>query len=146
MNKLLNRPTEGDRADRPKRKMTLEDSLGYGKLNVYGIEEDPDYYYRVVVDKNNRVYKLQQRGYEIVKQDGKIVMGDANPAEVGDAITTTCDDKDGTKAILMRIRREWKEEDDAFRQNQVAKSEQALFRTLKDEGQYGEVQVEKQRK
>lgn len=145
MNKLgLGRPSGDDRADRPKRK-TLEDSQGHGKLNVQGIEEDRDYYYHVVNDKSNRVYQLQQRGYEIVEQDGKIVMGDCNPSETGSAITTTCDDKDGTKAVLMRIRREWKDEDDAFRQRQVAESEKALFRTL-DEGQYGEVKVEKQRK
>jgi hypothetical protein len=142
----LNRPTEGDRANRPTRKMTLEDSQGHGRLNVQGIEEDKDYYYHVVSDKNNRVYQLQQRGYEIVKQDGKIVMGDCNPKEVGDTITTTCDDSNGTKGVLMRIRREWKEEDDAYRQEQVAKTEEALFRTLKDEGQYGEVKIEKARK
>jgi hypothetical protein len=135
-----------NRTDRPTRKQTLEDSEGHGRLNVMGIQDDDEFIYRVVNDKNNRIYQLQQRGYEIVEGDGKIVMGDCNPREVGSQISTTCDNKDGTKAVLMRIRREWKEEDDAYRQSQTDKTEEALFRTLKEEGQYGEVKKEFARK
>jgi len=134
-----------ERADRPKRKQTLADSEGLGRLNVQGIE-DEDYVYRVVNDKNNRIYKLGQRGYEVVKGNGDIVMGDYNPKEVGTLVSTTCDDKDGTKAVLMRIRKEWWEEDNAYKQKQIDKSEEALFRTLKEEGQYGEVKKELARK
>jgi len=128
------------KADRPKRRVTLEDSMGHGKLTVNGIENDKDHYYHVVNDKNNRVWELQQRGYEIVTNtEGGIFMGDSNPSEVGNVVQATADRSTGDKAVLMRIPREFKQEDDAYRQKQLDKGEEAIFRTLKDEGQYGEI-------
>jgi len=133
------RPEEGQsRAET--RRISLEDSQGFGKLSVNGIDADDDYYYHVVNDKNNRVYQLQQRGYEIVESDGKIVMGESNPKEVGSAVTATCDRRDGTKAVLMRIRKEWKTEDDAYRQRKIDESEELLFRSEEgQEGRYGKI-------
>jgi len=127
------------RADRPTRKTTLEDSQGFGRLTVNGIEDDKEYYYRVVNDKNNRVHQLQQLGFEIVENNSGIVMGDSNPSEAGSAVIATCDQRDGSKAILMRQRKEWRDEDEAFKQSEVDKGEEAIFRTLKEEGQYGEI-------
>ena len=132
----------GKREDRPKRRRSLEDSQGFGRLTVNGIEDDKEYYYHVVNDKNNRVWQLQQRGYEIVEQKEGLVMGDYNPSEVGSQVSAIADKKDGTKAVLMRIPRDWKEEDDKFRQSEIDKTERALFRTLKEEGQYGEIKKE----
>ena len=132
------------RANRPERRRTLEDSMGHGRVTVNGIEEDKDYYYHVANDKDNRVWELEQRGYEVVTKEmaESISMGDYNPSEVGTVVQTTADRKSGMKAVLMRCPKEFKEEDDAFRQKQIDKGEEAIFRTLKDEGQYGEIKKE----
>lgn len=117
---------------------TLEDQEEAGKLNVSGMEEG--YYYHVVNDKNGGLEKMKRRGYEVVQQDGKIVMGDSNPEEVGSLIQATCDKEEGTKAVLMRIPQEFKDEDDKYRQSKVDKTEEALYKKEEsEEGRYGSI-------
>jgi hypothetical protein len=136
---MANRPSR--EVSKHKTRVSLEDSQGRGKLNVSGMEEG--YYYHVVNDKNGRVEQLKQRGFEVVQHDGRVSMGDSADKQVGSVVKTVTDSKDGTKGVLMRIPQEFKDEDDAFRQKQIDKSEEALFRNAKDEkGRYGDIKVE----
>jgi len=53
------------------------------------------------------------------------------------------DRKTGQEAILMRIRKEWYEEDQAAKAADVLASEESMFRQLKEaDGRYGSVKVE----
>lgn len=132
-----NRPSRAVSAH--KRRRTLEDEQGLGQLNVDGMEEG--YYYHVVNDTNGRVERLKQRGFTVVEHDGKVSMGDSNAKQTGSAVQTTANASDGTKAILMRIPQEFKNEDDAFRQKQIDESEQALYRQAENEqGRYGTIE------
>lgn len=124
-----------------KRRHSLEDQQGVGKLNVDGM--DDGYYYHVANDKNGRVQQLQDRGFEVVQHNGKVSMGDSNAKEAGTAVQTTANASDGSKAILMRIPKEFKEEDDAYRQSQIDKGEEALYRQAENEqGRYGTITKE----
>lgn len=123
------------------RRRTLEDEQGLGKLNVDGMEEG--FYYHVVNDKDGRVEQLKRRGFEVVEHDGKVSMGDSNAKETGSAVQTTANASNGSKAILMRIPQEFKDEDDAYRQSQIDKGEEALYRQAENEqGRYGTIKVE----
>ena len=139
MSKLgLNRPNRDVSAH--KSRVSLEDSQGFGKLTVNGMEEGYSYY--VENDKNGNVEELQRRGYEVVEHNGQVSMGDANSKEVGSRVETTVDSKDGTKGVLMRIPQEFKDEDDAFRQSQIDKTEEQMFRQAEGEkGRYGKIEV-----
>ena len=135
----LNRPNRSVSAHT--RRRTLEDEQGLGKLNVDGMEEG--YYYHVVNDKEGRVERLKNRGFEVVEHNGKVSMGDANAQQGGTTVQTTANDTDGSKAILMRIPQEFKNEDDAFRQKQIDESEKALYRQAENEqGRYGTIEKE----
>jgi len=145
-NNRSNRPDPNNRSGRPTRRKTLEDSLGSGKLNVYG-NLDENYYYRVVNDERGRVHALQERGYEIVEQGSGVLMGDANPSEPGSRIETTGFYDKGTKAVLMRQPKPFREEDNAYRHGLADKSDETIFRTVneKESGLHGSIKQEKLR-
>ena len=133
-----NRPNRDE--SKHTRRRTLEDSLGFGKLNVEGM--DPNYHYRIENDIGNKIDQLKEIGYEVVSHGGTERMGDVNAKEVGTAITTTVD-KFGTKAVLLKQPKEFREEDVAFEQSQIDKSEAALFRQAETEkGRYGKIEKE----
>lgn len=129
----LNRPQKVSlESIRERRKNnSLEDQEQAGMLNVSGMEEG--YYYHVVNDKHGKVEKMQRRGYDVVEANGTIQMGDANPEETGTAVRATCDKTEGTKAVLMRIPQEFKDEDDQFRQTKVDQTEEAMYQKEEDE-------------
>lgn len=141
----LNRPNRDVSAHKKRR--TLEDELQAGKLNMVGTP-DPNKYYHVVNDDGMRVERMKRRGYEV--ETGKeVTLGDSNPAEVGGIAQATSNPSlagvNGAsgKAVLMSCPREFKEEDDAYRQKQVDLTEKGLFRNEEnDEGRYGTVKKE----
>ncbi|MDH5426188.1 MAG: hypothetical protein OEY29_14460 [Gammaproteobacteria bacterium] len=129
------------------RRRTLEDELQAGKLNMVGTP-DPNKYYHVVNDDGMKVQRMIERGY--VVEDGKTVnLGDANAKEVGGIAQATANPslvgvngKSG-KAVLMSCPREFKNEDDAYRQKMVDKTEESLYRNEENqEGRYGKIKKE----
>ena len=124
------------------RRRTLADDLGMGRLNVENM--NPNYHYRIENDEGGKIERLKAIGYEVVthgSEDGT-TMGDANAKEVGDAITTTVN-KEGVKGILLRQPKEFRDEDVAFQQKQIDDAEKAMFRQ-KEDGQYGEIKIDKE--
>lgn len=89
-------------------------------MNVFGIQHDPRYEYRMVNDDpfKGRVQKLLDRGYSFVSSKGlDIGDEDANRASnIGNYCSIVVGaDRSGTpmRAYLMRIRKDWYEEDKA---------------------------------
>jgi len=85
------------------------------KLAVRG--KDPNFEYYIATDKDGRIQDLQDRGWEIV-DDKSVTLGDrrvSRPSSEGSAITV--DVGNGDTGYLMRIKREWYEEDQAVKQN-----------------------------
>lgn len=129
----LNRPSKAGSYTKPtlesikklREGNTLEDQDESGKLNVSGMEQG--YYYHVA-NEGQKLDKLLRRGYEVVQNDGTIKMGDSNPEEIGTNVQATRDKEEGTKAVLTRIPQEFKDEDDAYRQSKVDKTEEALYK------------------
>lgn len=82
--------------------------------------QDKDYVYRWVNDNDRRLQNAQEGGYEFVeKADRDDHAGDDDVtnenAGVGSAISKIVN-RDGTKAYLMRIKKEWYEEDQREKQ------------------------------
>ena len=135
-----NRPNREESA-RPKRR-TLEDELQAGKLNMVGTP-DPDRYYHVVNDDGQKIERMKRRGYRI--EDGKTVTlgDDNNSGREGVAEATANPGSKNTQAVLMSIEREFKDEDDAYRQSMVDKTEDQFYRNEEnDEGRYGTIKKE----
>lgn len=142
---MLNRPNREESAH-PKRR-TLEDEQQAGKLNMVGTP-DPNKSYNVVNDNGQDIERMKRRGYTV--EDGKTVtLGDANPKNVGGVVEATANPRlagqngQSGKAVLMSCPKEFKEEDDAYRQSQVDKTEEGLYRNEEnEEGRYGKIKQE----
>lgn len=109
------------------------------KLNVRG--KDPEYYYRVVNDIDDRVQDFIERGYEVVT-DSSVQIGDkrvANPSQEGTPAKVSVGN--GVKAYVMRIKKEWHDEDKAEHNAQLDEMEKQLHREAKDENFYGSLKI-----
>lgn len=137
MNKT-NRPAPEQRATRPRRPFVGDTRDAF---EVQG--KDPNFRYRIVNDERGRVQRMLEAGY-VVDDDTNINLIAGNSGtEPGSAHTLTVDRKHGTKGILMKIPREWAEEDDKLRADRIARSEEAIFKKEREtDGRYGTLEKE----
>jgi hypothetical protein len=110
--------------------------------NVLTVEgKDPDFEYRIVNDAGDRVAQFEERGYEVVT-DNNIKVGDrriANPTKEGSPVQISVGG--GSKAYLMRIKKEWAAEDRAARDRMVDETEKAMLKDTKESADYGKITV-----
>ena len=120
MNDRPERDTTPKRAqNRPKRiPVHKRDRISFGNL-------DPNYHYRVVNDSDDRLQNFVEGGYEFVESGERI--GDPIAGE-GGAIDSRVSKPvgGGTRGYLMRIRKDWYEEDQAEKAAKIKESEQAI--------------------
>lgn len=121
--------------NRPKRR-----PMGDGYRNTFTLDDqDPNYVYRVFNDSVGRVARAEEGGYEVVRTNQEL--GDAtvdSATAVGSAVTRPVGG--GMTGVLMRIPREYYEEDQKAKQTKVDASEEGL--NHKKAGQYGGVSIQ----
>lgn len=111
---------------------------GKNKLRVKG--KKPEYEYRIVNDEDDRVHDFLERGWEL-DTDEEIRIGDSRIDEVSRLGKVRRFSVGGGQfGVLMRIRKDWKAEDDAAKQEYVDKTEQAM-RPNPNEGTYGKIDI-----
>ena len=104
-------------------------------------DQDPNYVYRWVNDQPGRIEKFKDGGYEVVTETVEVggASVDRN-TKLGSAVTKTVG---GTMtAVLMRIPREWYNEDQKAKQDEIAAKEQAIRSADSD---YGDVKLNRRR-
>lgn len=124
-------------SERPRR-------AGLGQRNRINLRErDPNYHYRLVVANSesdpDRVENLQEIGYEVVPGNRAGKLGDSkvdDPSAMGSAGLVSVGR--GDKAVWMRIRKDWFQEDQKEKQRQVDATEQ---RAQKEGADYGSVTI-----
>jgi hypothetical protein len=107
-------------------------------LTVIG--KDSDHEYRIVNDSGDRVQEFLDAGYVIDKQDS-VRVGDKrvnSPTAEGTAAQVSVGQ--GQKAYVMKIRKEWYEEDQAAKQAKVKQIEDATKAKALD-GTYGKFEI-----
>lgn len=114
-----------------------------GKRDILTVSnKDPNYEYRWVNDTPGRIQRFIDGGWEVVNHEAdvgsKVVdkgtrLGSAVTKSVGGTIT----------AVLMRINKEWYDEDQAAKQGNI----DALEATMKQksEADYGSLKIARQR-
>lgn len=112
-----------------------------GQRNVLTVTgKDPNYVYRIVNDSGDRIQEMADAGYELVE---------ANSVRVGDKRVNTASAEgtvsqisvgQGQKAMVMRIKKEWYEEDQRAKAEQVDKLEDAT-RAEALSGTYGKLEI-----
>jgi len=107
-------------------------------LNAVG--KDPNYEYRFVNDDGDRVSQKMEEGYEHVpKSDVKV--GDKRVENASsEGSVTQVSVGQGRKAFLMRIRKDWYQEDQAVKQEYVDETERATKKQALD-GTYGKLDI-----
>ena len=98
---------------------------GRNRLKVRN--KEPGYFYRIVNDIDDNILNLQERGYEIVPQEKAGMIGDKrvdNPSSPGSSSYLSVGQ--GTKAVLMRIKQEFYDEDQAAKQAKIDEVEQSM--------------------
>ena len=114
---------------------------GRNVLTVTG--KEPGYVYRVVNMTGDRVNQFLDAGYELV--DSKDVrVGDrrvdaATPE--GSQAQVVVNKGDGQKAVVMRIKQEWYDEDQKLKAEEVKKLEQSITQNLAGKADYGQVKI-----
>ena len=100
---------------------------------------DPSYKYRFVRDKGSRIEQFLEGGYEMVTGDPRIGDPSINKASsMGAAFSVPAGDNED-RVFLMRIPKEFYEEDQAAKQAKVDEIEGQLKRRPRDAGLEGEI-------
>ena len=114
-------------------------------LTVHG--QDPNYVYRWVLDDPKRPGRLQRfkdGGYEIVTDTNEIGQSTVDRGKkLGSAITRP---DGGSTLVLMRILKEWYDEDQALKAEKLDDLESTMVTEAQgDEGRYGTLTVGKRK-
>lgn len=109
-----------------------------GRLNVEG--KDPAYVYRIVNDVDDRVARMEDRDWEVVT-DTEVSIGARRASlPTPEGTVRTISVGQGITGVLMRIKKDYYDEDQAAKQAEVDSVEQ----TMKSGGgraDYGKVTI-----
>ena len=112
--------------------------------NILTVEEDPNYMYRWVRDyPAGNVSRFKRAGYEFVIDEGMDV-GDVSidgQRAVGGVVSKMGDPKHGTMLHLMRIKKEFYEEDQNAKQAKLDELDKQLFADANKPGFYGRTEI-----
>jgi len=112
-----------------------------GVRNILTVKgQDPNYHYRIVNDTGDRIQNFIEAGYEIVKAD-EVTVGDkrVNKATAAGS-NAEVSVGGGEKGFVMRIKKEWYEEDHKAKQAEVDATESSIRQKALD-GTYGELKI-----
>lgn len=105
--------------------------------------KDPNYMYRWVADKDNRIEKFELGGYERVLEPKKVGQSKVDSGtQLGSAVTKY--GGGGVTLVLMRIPVEWYEADQKLKQESVNAGEEEIFRSTRKDGFYGSYTPQRQ--
>lgn len=103
-------------------------------------DKDPNFEYRFVNDTGSRLHVFQQAGWELVT-DTDITVGDARVSDASDLGSgKRVISNDGTMSFLMRIKKEWYDEDQKNKSAEVSEQEAAM-KSKASQGMYGSVKL-----
>jgi len=111
------------------------------KLTVKG--KDPNYVYRIVNDDDDRITQMQEIGYEIVT-DSTLKVGDKRVAvPTTEGSPTKVSVGGGKIAYVMRIRKEFYDEDQKAKQALADELETSTKREAREISDYGKLSISK---
>jgi hypothetical protein len=96
---------------------------------------EPGYVYRIVNDVDDRVSLLQEQGYEVCSKESVGAVGDKridNTSALGSSSNVSVGQ--GIKAVVMRQKKEFYDEDQALKQAQIDELERTMAKGKSDYG------------
>lgn len=119
---------------------------GYRDLLVV-LGKDPDYHYRFVKDVSDngtRILRYLNGGYDLVTTDDNLQIGQEyvyKTENIGSVYRVPADPSLGTYYYLMKIRKDWYEEDQELKEDALLDIEESIYGPDENKGQYGSVKV-----
>lgn len=112
-----------------------------GTRNVLTVAgKDPNYVYRIINDSGDRVQEFLDAGYELVSASS-VRVGDKRVGKAtSEGSISQVSVGQGMKGYIVRIRKEWYEEDQAVKQRRVAELEETTKAKALD-GTYGKLEI-----
>lgn len=117
-----------------------------GTRNILTVSnKDENYVYRVVndVDEGDRINRFIEAGYEVVKSKDVSVGEKRVEAPSVEGSIARISVGGGTKGVIMRIRKDWYEEDQAAKQREVDATEDSITKPTDRIGGYGKTTIER---
>jgi sulfatase maturation enzyme AslB (radical SAM superfamily) len=112
-----------------------------GTRNVLKVaDKDVNYEYRIINDSGDRVQEFMDAGYEIVSKDSVRVGDKRVNSATSEGSLAQLSVGQGQKAFVVRIKKEWYEEDQAKKQIRVNEMENATKAKALD-GTYGKLEI-----
>jgi hypothetical protein len=108
------------------------------RLDVIG--KDPNFVYRIVNDVDDRVERFKQAGYELVDVSESRLSSQRVGTGTPEGTMASMPVGMGTTGYLMKIPKEWYEEDQRLKQVQIDASEESIKKPNID-GAYGEIKI-----
>lgn len=106
--------------------------------------QDPGYIYRIVNDEDDRVERLQELGYEIASKEAVGAVGNKQ-VDTASSLGSTAHFSvgKGTKAVVMRQKREYFVEDQATKQAEIDALENTMKGDARKAADYGNIDFSK---
>ena len=105
---------------------------------------EPGYVYRIVNDEDDRVQRLQDAGYEIATKESVGAIGDRRvdtASSIGSSAHFSVGK--GVKAVVMRQKVEYYQEDQAAKQAEIDALEATMSRDARKAADYGSIDLSK---
>lgn len=105
--------------------------------------QDPDFIYRFVTDRSEngaKIMKMLNKDYEFVTKSEGLEISDSycyQAGQLGSIYRVAAEGHTDKFLYLMKIRKDWYEEDQAEKEAAVDKQERGLFNPDKKDGQFG---------
>lgn len=114
-----------------------------GQRNRLSIKnQEPGYVYRIVNDEDDRVERLQELGYEIAPKETVGAVGNKrvdDPSSLGTSKHFSVGR--GMKAVVMRQRKEWYEQDQTAKQADIDALEATMKGNARKAADYGSLDL-----
>lgn len=112
-----------------------------GTRNVLTVAgKDPNYEYRIINDSGDRVQEFLDAGYELVQKDSVRVGDKRVNSTTAEGSVAQLSVGQGQKGYVVRIKKEWYDEDQAKKQARVNELESATKAKALD-GTYGKLEI-----
>ena len=112
-----------------------------GTRNVLTVAgKEPGYEYRIINDSGDRVQEFLDAGYELVKENSVKVGDKRVNKSSSEGSVSQISVGQGQKAFVVRIKKEWYDEDQALKQQKLNELEAATKAKALD-GTYGKLEI-----
>ena len=115
-----------------------------GRRNILSVKgKEAGYEYRIVNDEFDRVDTFKEAGWEVVSNSDVSVGDKRVGASTTPGSAAQVNVGGGSKGVVMRIKQDWYDEDQAAKRAQIKETEEAQRRDARNGADYGDIKYDR---